>query len=45
MLFQAQQKEVLRCTKAIIKLIQNQRKVILSKIINIDELAKSLHTP
>jgi Transposase (partial DDE domain) len=45
MLFQGLQKERLRFTKAIIKLIQNQRKVILGKIITIDELAISLHTP
>jgi Transposase (partial DDE domain) len=45
MLFQGQKKEGLRCTKAIIKLIQNQRKVFLGKIITMDKLAISLHTP
>jgi Transposase (partial DDE domain) len=45
MLFQGQKKEWLRCTKAIITRIQNQRKVFLGKIITMDELAISLHTP
>jgi Transposase (partial DDE domain) len=45
MQFQRQYKEGLRCTKAIIKLIQNQKKIILCKIITIGELAISLHIP
>jgi hypothetical protein len=34
-----------RCTKAFIRLIQNQKKDILGNIITTDELAISLHTP
>jgi hypothetical protein len=44
-LFQKQNEERVRCTKAFIRLIQNQWKDILGKIIITDELAISLHTP
>jgi hypothetical protein len=45
LLSQDQKKERVRCTKVFIKLIQNQGKVILGNIINMDELVVSFQTP
>jgi Transposase (partial DDE domain) len=45
LLFQGHNKEGLRCSKAFIYLIQNQRKAILGKIIIMDKLVIWLHTP
>jgi uncharacterized protein YnzC (UPF0291/DUF896 family) len=43
-LAQEQKEERVRCSKSFIKLIQNQGKAILGKIIIIDKMVVSFHT-
>jgi hypothetical protein len=45
LLSQGQKKERVRCSKAIINLIQNHRKPILGFVITMDKLTTSLHNP